>query len=79
MLPASVGHMVSGVTITIDYTADDREIGLQRYYVMKLRCPELFKIPRPSEKKYILEMQAQNMLEDRDGFGRRVYIFRVGK
>nr|CAD7570263.1 unnamed protein product [Timema californicum] len=52
---------------------------LQRYYVMKLRCPELFKIPRPSEKKYILEMQAQNMLEDRDGFGRRVYIFRVEK
>jgi hypothetical protein len=46
---------------------------------MKLRCPELFKVPRPSEKQHILEMQAQNMLEDRDGNGRRVYIFRVGR
>ena len=46
---------------------------------MKLRCPELFKVPLPSEKQYILEMQAQNMLEDRDGNGRRVYIFRVGQ
>ncbi|PSN38176.1 hypothetical protein C0J52_14560 [Blattella germanica] len=52
---------------------------LQRYYIMKLRCPELFKVPRPSEKKHILEMQAQNMLEDRDSGGRRVYIFRVEK
>ncbi|XP_021922038.1 clavesin-2-like isoform X1 [Zootermopsis nevadensis] len=52
---------------------------LQRYYIMKLRCPELFKTPRPSEKQHILEMQAQNMLEDRDSNGRRVYIFRVEK
>ncbi|XP_068084830.1 clavesin-2-like [Anabrus simplex] len=52
---------------------------LQRYYVMKLRSPELFKVPRPSEKSYILEMQVQNMLEDRDSYGRRVYIFRVEK
>jgi hypothetical protein len=52
---------------------------MQRYYVMKLRCPELFKVPRPSEKRHILEMQAQNMLEDRDSNGRRVYIFRVGE
>ncbi|XP_046989790.1 clavesin-2-like [Schistocerca americana] len=50
---------------------------LQRYYVMKLRCPELFRVPRPSEKRHILEMQVQNMLDDRDGYGRRVYIFRV--
>jgi hypothetical protein len=46
---------------------------------MKLRCPELFRTPRPSEKLHILEMQAQNMLEDRDSNGRRVYIFRVGQ
>ncbi|XP_063239563.1 clavesin-2-like isoform X2 [Bacillus rossius redtenbacheri] len=52
---------------------------LQRYYVMKLRCPELFKVPRPSEKMHILEMQAQNMLEDRDALGRRVYVFRVDR
>ncbi|GLH15559.1 Uncharacterized protein GBIM_19984 [Gryllus bimaculatus] len=50
---------------------------LQRYYVMKLRCPELFRVPRPSEKSHILEMQVQNMLDERDSFGRRVYIFRV--
>ncbi|KAK7869905.1 hypothetical protein R5R35_013701 [Gryllus longicercus] len=52
---------------------------LQRYYVMKLRCPELFRVPRPSEKSHILEMQVQNMLDERDSFGRRVYIFRVEK
>jgi hypothetical protein len=46
---------------------------------MKLNCPELFKVPRPSEKQHILEMQAQNMLEDRDSHGRRVYVFRVGQ
>jgi hypothetical protein len=46
---------------------------------MKLRCPELFRVPRPSEKQHILEMQAQNMLDERDGSGRRVYIFRVGQ
>jgi hypothetical protein len=46
---------------------------------MKLRCPELFRVPRPSEKQHILEMQAQNMLDERDSSGRRVYIFRVGQ
>jgi hypothetical protein len=46
---------------------------------MKLRCPELFRVPRPSEKQHILEMQAQNMLDERDSSGRRIYIFRVGQ
>jgi hypothetical protein len=46
---------------------------------MKLRSPELFRVPRPSEKQHILELQAQNMLDERDSNGRRVYIFRVGQ
>ncbi|KAF2884160.1 hypothetical protein ILUMI_22019 [Ignelater luminosus] len=52
---------------------------LQRYYMMKLKCPELFKCPLPSEISKVLEFQAQNMLVNRDQFGRRVYIIRVDK
>uniref|UniRef100_A0A1B6M4B2 CRAL-TRIO domain-containing protein n=1 Tax=Graphocephala atropunctata TaxID=36148 RepID=A0A1B6M4B2_9HEMI len=52
---------------------------LQRYYLMKLECPDLFRTPRPSEKTHVLEMQAQCVLDDRDHNGSRVYIFRVGK
>lgn len=47
--------------------------------MMKLKCPELFKCPLPSEISKVLEFQAQNMLLNRDQFGRRVYIIRVGK
>uniref|UniRef100_A0A1B6KFT5 CRAL-TRIO domain-containing protein n=1 Tax=Graphocephala atropunctata TaxID=36148 RepID=A0A1B6KFT5_9HEMI len=52
---------------------------LQRYYLMKLECPDLFRTPRPSEKTHVLEMQAQCVLDDRDHNGSRVYIFRVEK
>ncbi|XP_039279354.1 alpha-tocopherol transfer protein isoform X2 [Nilaparvata lugens] len=52
---------------------------LQRYYQMKYESPELFKVPRPSKKLHILDMQCQNMLEQRDNNGSRVYIFRVEK
>lgn len=49
---------------------------LQRYYIMKLKFPELFRCPLPSELSRILNYQAQNMLINRDQFGRRVYIIR---
>ncbi|XP_054284632.1 alpha-tocopherol transfer protein-like isoform X1 [Macrosteles quadrilineatus] len=52
---------------------------LQRYYRMKEESPELFRIPRPSERLHILEMNAQCVLDDRDHNGSRVYIFRVGQ
>uniref|UniRef100_A0A1B6D463 CRAL-TRIO domain-containing protein n=1 Tax=Clastoptera arizonana TaxID=38151 RepID=A0A1B6D463_9HEMI len=52
---------------------------LHRYYMMKLDSSELFRVPRPSEKMHILEMQAQTMLRGRDHNGSRVYIFRVEK
>ncbi|XP_054284633.1 clavesin-2-like isoform X2 [Macrosteles quadrilineatus] len=52
---------------------------LQRYYRMKEESPELFRIPRPSERLHILEMNAQCVLDDRDHNGSRVYIFRVAK
>ncbi|KAK5646338.1 hypothetical protein RI129_004802 [Pyrocoelia pectoralis] len=52
---------------------------LQRYYIIKLKFPELFKCPLPSELSRILNYQAQNMLINRDQFGRRVYIIRVEK
>ncbi|XP_076254963.1 alpha-tocopherol transfer protein-like [Rhynchophorus ferrugineus] len=50
---------------------------LQRYYLMKLKCPELFACPLPSECSKTIELQAQNMLTHRDQWGRRVYIIRV--
>lgn len=46
---------------------------------MKLKCPELFSCPLPSDCNKVFELQAQNMLEQRDHFGRRVYIIRMGK
>lgn len=52
---------------------------VQRYYVMRLRCPELFRIPLPSENARVFELQAQWMLPERDQFGQRVYIIRVDK
>ncbi|KAF5281042.1 hypothetical protein FQR65_LT14892 [Abscondita terminalis] len=52
---------------------------VQRYFMMKIRFPELFKCPLPSEISRILEFQAQHMLPSRDQFGRRVYILRVEK
>lgn len=55
-----------------------RENQLQRYYLMKLKCPELFGCPLPSENGKVFELQAQNMLQQRDQLGRRVYIIRVG-
>lgn len=45
---------------------------------MKLRCPELFCIVLPSENSRIYNLQAQWMLPDRDQFGQKVYIIRVG-
>ncbi|GJQ82976.1 hypothetical protein Trydic_g15796 [Trypoxylus dichotomus] len=50
---------------------------IQRYYLMKLKCPELFRCPLPSECEAVFQLQAQNMLSKRDQFGRRVYIIRV--
>uniref|UniRef100_A0A1Y1LTY1 CRAL-TRIO domain-containing protein n=1 Tax=Photinus pyralis TaxID=7054 RepID=A0A1Y1LTY1_PHOPY len=50
---------------------------LQRYYLMKIKYPELITCPLPSEVSRILNFQAQNMLVNRDQFGRRVYIIRV--
>ncbi|KAF5300274.1 hypothetical protein FQA39_LY11131 [Lamprigera yunnana] len=52
---------------------------MQRYFMMKLKFPELFKCPLPSQITTILDFQAQNMLPNRDQFGRRVYIIRVEK
>lgn len=46
---------------------------------MKLKCPELFGCPLPSNNTKVFELQAQNMLPKRDQLGRRVYIIRVGK
>lgn len=46
---------------------------------MKLKCPDLFRCPLPSESESVFGLQAQNMLRSRDQFGRRVYIIRVGK
>ncbi|XP_030766878.1 alpha-tocopherol transfer protein-like [Sitophilus oryzae] len=50
---------------------------LQRYLLMKLKCPELFACPLPSECERTFELQAQYMLPSRDQWGRRVYIMRV--
>ncbi|XP_075214787.1 alpha-tocopherol transfer protein-like [Lycorma delicatula] len=52
---------------------------LQRYYQMKAESPELFRVPLPSKKLHILEMQCQTMLPERASNGSRVYIFRVDK
>lgn len=45
---------------------------------MKLKCPELFACPLPSENAKVFELQAQNMLQQRDKLGRRIYIIRLG-
>ncbi|XP_066254794.1 alpha-tocopherol transfer protein-like [Euwallacea similis] len=50
---------------------------LQRYYLMKLKCPELFSCPLPSECNKTFDLQAQCMLHNRDQWGRRVYVIRV--
>ncbi|CAG9769076.1 unnamed protein product [Ceutorhynchus assimilis] len=50
---------------------------LQRYYLMKLKCPELFGCPLPTECSKTFELQAQNMLQHRDQWGRRIYVIRV--
>lgn len=45
---------------------------------MKLKYPELFSCPLPSQNGKVFELQAQNMLQQRDQFGRRIYVIRVG-
>lgn len=45
---------------------------------MKLKCPELFACPLPSENAKVFELQAQNMLQQRDQLGRRIYVIRLG-
>ncbi|XP_044751590.1 alpha-tocopherol transfer protein-like [Coccinella septempunctata] len=50
---------------------------IQRYYLMKLKCPELFGYSLPSENEKVFELQAQVMLPERDKDGRRIYILRV--
>nr|XP_022914621.1 alpha-tocopherol transfer protein-like [Onthophagus taurus] len=50
---------------------------IQRYYLMKLKCPELFRCPLPSECENVFDLQAQFMLPNRDQLGRRIYIIRV--
>lgn len=45
---------------------------------MKLKCPELFMCPLPSEHSKVFDLQAQHMLPQRDQLGRRVYVMRVG-
>ncbi|XP_019757030.1 alpha-tocopherol transfer protein-like [Dendroctonus ponderosae] len=50
---------------------------LQRYYIMKLKFPELFSCPLPSECGKTFDLQAQNMLQHRDRLGRRIYMIRV--
>lgn len=44
---------------------------------MKLKCPQLFQSALPSQIDNVFELQAQTMLENRDQFGRRVYVIRV--
>lgn len=46
---------------------------------MKLKCPELFRCPLPSDEEKVFDLQAQNMLLQRDQSGRRIYVIRVGK
>ncbi|KAL1513481.1 hypothetical protein ABEB36_002887 [Hypothenemus hampei] len=50
---------------------------LQRYYMMKLKYPELFQCPLPSDCSKTFDLQAQCMLQHRDQWGRRIYIIRV--
>lgn len=45
---------------------------------MKLKFPELFSCPLPSECCKTFDLQAQNMLQHRDHLGRRIYMIRVG-
>lgn len=45
---------------------------------MKLKCPELFQCSLPSENNTVFDLQAQNMLAERDQYGRRVYVIRLG-
>nr|XP_023025585.1 alpha-tocopherol transfer protein-like [Leptinotarsa decemlineata] len=50
---------------------------LQRYFLMKIRCPELFGCPLPSQCSHIFDLQAQNLLPQRDRLGRRIFMIRV--
>lgn len=50
---------------------------LQRYYLMKMKCPELFICPLPSESLNVFNLQAQMVLEKRDAEFRRVYIIKI--
>lgn len=52
---------------------------MQMYYLMRLRCPELFCAAKPSENGKVFDLQAQCVLNDRDQFGQRVYVIRLGE
>lgn len=50
-----------------------------KYVQMKKDCPELFQVSPIDELEFLLDMQMQWMLPERDANGgRQVYIFRVG-
>lgn len=51
---------------------------MSKYYWMKEHSPELFHVSPVSDLKYMLEMQIQCMLPQKDNHGRKIYVFRVG-
>lgn len=52
---------------------------MQNYYETKKKNPALFYLAGPSKYKYLLESRTVFMLPKRDGRGREIYVFRIGK
>lgn len=46
---------------------------------MKIRYPELYDCPLPSECNAVFSLQGQTVLHERDQLGRRVFIIKIGK
>ena len=46
---------------------------------MKRDFPELFRVSPIEDLEFLLDMQIQWMLPDKDPNGRQIYIFRVGE
>lgn len=46
---------------------------------MKIESESLFKVSPVTEMKFMLEMQIQMMLPLSDGFGKQIYLFRIGE
>jgi hypothetical protein len=52
---------------------------LEKYFAMKHKSSEIFKVAPIGELKTMLEMNIQTMMPLKDNHGRQIYIFRVGE